>query len=367
MLIKKPKKTKISNLMDKKIICGIQQIGVGIPDVYNAWEWYRKIFGLDIPVFDDAGTAALMLPYTDNRPHERHAVLAINIQGGGGFEIWQYKSRQPQPAKFDLQIGDLGIFIGKIKSRNVSKAFLFMKSQGVKLLTDVVPDLKGNDHFYVKDNYNNIFEVVENDSWFANSKALTGGPCGAVIGVSNMEKSIDFYEKILGYDKVVYDMEGFFDDFENINGGKNSFRRVLLRHSKSRLGAFSELLGNTEIELVKVNDRTPRKIFENRLWGDLGFIHLCFDVRGIDAIKAECASFGSPFTVDTGASFDMGEAAGRFAYAEDPDGTLIEFVETNKLPILKAVGFYLNLQKRDPEKPLPNWILKLMRLTRVKD
>ena len=27
----------------------------------------------------------------------RHAVLAINIQGGGGFEIWQFTDRQPQP------------------------------------------------------------------------------------------------------------------------------------------------------------------------------------------------------------------------------------------------------------------------------
>jgi hypothetical protein len=64
---------------------------------------------------------------------------------------------------------------------------------------------------------------------------------------------------------------------------------------------------------------------------------------------------GFPFTVDSkashaGDSFDMGEAAGYFAYIEDPDGTLIEFVETHKVPILKKFGWYLDMRRRDPQQ-----------------
>ena len=33
-----------------------------------------------------------------------------------------------------------------------------------------------------------------------------------------------------------------------------------------------------------------------------------------------------------------------------PDGTLIEFVETHKVPVLKKLGWYLDLRKRDPKK-----------------
>ncbi|MFT7230618.1 MAG: hypothetical protein ACI9GO_001087, partial [Bacteroidia bacterium] len=66
-------------------------------------------------------------------------------------------------------------------------------------------------------------------------------------------------------------------------------------------------------------------------------------------------------------SFDMGEAAGHFSYIEDPDGTLIEFVETHKIAILKKVGWYLDLRKRDALKPLPRWMLKSMGLNRKKD
>jgi hypothetical protein len=62
----------------------------------------------------------------------------------------------------------------------------------------------------------------------------------------------------------------------------------------------------------------------------------------------------------------MGEAAGHFTYIEDPDGTLIEFVETRKIPIVKKWGWYLNLQKRPAEKRLPDWMLKALKFNRKK-
>jgi hypothetical protein len=109
------------------------------------------------------------------------------------------------------------------------------------------------------------------------------------------------------------------------------------------------------------------KIFENRFWGDWGFIHLCFDVQGMNALKTECESKGFPFTVDSGDTFDMGEAGGRFSYIEDPDGTWIEFVETHKVPVMKKWGWYINLKNRKPGKYLPNWMLRAMGLNKVRD
>lgn len=62
----------------------------------------------------------------------------------------------------------------------------------------------------------------------------------------------------------------------------------------------------------------------------------------------------------------MGEADGHFTYIEDPDGTLIEFVETFKIPILKKFGIYLHLEKRDDSKPLPTWVMKCLRFMKSK-
>jgi hypothetical protein len=86
-------------------------------------------------------------------------------------------------------------------------------------------------------------------------------------------------------------------------------------------------------------------------------------------LKQECEEKGFPFTVDSAKksdSFDMGEAAGHFSYIEDPDGTLIEFVETHKVPILKKLGIYVNMKKRDPRKNLPDWLVKGVRFNRFK-
>lgn len=350
--------------MNNYYIAGIQQIGIGVKNVHEAFNWYNKHFGMDIPIFEEAAEARLMLPYTGGKPHSRHAILAINLKGGGGFEIWQYTSRTPQPCAFEPKLGDLGLFVAKIKSDNVKASFDYLKNSGVQLLSELVSAPDGQAHFFLKDLYGNIFEVVEGVDWFAKGKKNTGGPAGIIIGVSDIEKSVKFYSSVLGYDKIIYDKEGEFADFKSLPGGNVNCRRVLLTHSKPRTASFAELFGSSYIELVQVNGYVPRKIFENRFWGDLGFIHLCFDIRNMQALKEACEKAGHPFTVDGGAGFEMGEAAGHFTYVEDPDGTLIEFVETKKIPILKKLGWYLDLRKRPAEKPVPKWMLKTLKFNR---
>lgn len=353
--------------MQEPIISGIQQMGVGIPDVYEAWAWYRKYFGVDIPILDAAGEAELMLPYTSGKPCSRHAVLAINLQGGGGMEIWQLKSREPVRANFEIQIGDLGIFAAKVKTRDVKKAYDFFEKEGLNLVSEIVEAPNGTAHFFLKDPYGNLFQIVPSDDWFHLNGHLMGGIYGAILGVSDIDKASDFYKKILGYDQPVYHQAGAFEDLKMLPGGQSNLKRLCITHSQERMGAFGKMLGSSELELVEVTDRSPKKIFENRDWGDQGFIHLSFDIRGMEELKKICEAAGHPFTIDSSDSFDMGEAAGHFSYIEDPDGTLIEFVETHKIPILKKFNWNLDLRKRAPEKHLPKWMLKALGFSRVKD
>ena len=99
--------------MAEKIITGIQQVGIGIPHVHDAFKWYRQNFGMDIPIFEEAAEAELMLPYTGGQPRSRHAILAVNLQGGSGFEIWQYTSRTPVGADFEPQFEQRKNIFGK--------------------------------------------------------------------------------------------------------------------------------------------------------------------------------------------------------------------------------------------------------------
>lgn len=352
----------------KALISGIQQIGIGVENVNEAFDWYRRAFGMDIPIFDDESTAELMLPYTGGKPRDRHAILALNIHGGGGFEIWQYKGRTPQSADFSVQLGDLGIFGGKIKSNNVMQKFDELSADPeVNVVSDVVEDPAGAMHFFVKDPYGNLFQIVGSNTWFKSKfRSSTGGAFGAILGSTNIDRSLELYRDVLGYDTIVYDQVGTFKDLSSLPGGGGEFRRIMLRHSKARVGSFSRLFGPSEIELVQSLDRTPKTIFQDRYWGDLGFIHLCYDIKKMDELEQICAQKGFNFTVDSANSFDMGEAAGRFSYIEDPDGTLIEFVETHRMPVVKKLGWFLDLKKRPVEKPLPDWMLKALAFNRVK-
>ena len=353
--------------MNKKIICGIQQIGIGVPDVETAWKWYRQFFGMDVPVFQDAAEAPYMTRYTGGVVQSRTATLAINLTGGGGFEVWQYTSRTPEPPSFQIQVGDLGIFCPRIKSRDVHQAFEKHRRMAEGQTLQLLEDPSGSPHYFIRDSYGNLFQVVEGKDWFTKEKKTTGGPAGCMIGVSDIEKARSLYSDILGYDSPVYDEEDSFDDFALLPGGEKKCRRVLLNHSEPRKGSFSRIFGSTSIELVQVKNRAAKQVFADRFWGDLGYIHLCFDVKHMDSLKEECEAKGFPFTADSNDAFDMGQASGRFSYIEDPDGTLIEFVETNKIPIMKNIGWYFDVGKRDPEKPLPDFLLKMLGLGRVKD
>lgn len=348
------------------LISGIQQMGIGVPDVQEIWKWYRLHFGMDIRMFEEAAEAPLMIDYTGNKVQSRTATLALSMQGGGGFEIWQYTSRNTEKPDFEIQLGDLGIFICRIKCKNVVSTFAKFKNEKLNIVGELQKDPDGKNHFFVKDPNGNIFDIVEGSGWFADTGHFCGGVAGAMLGVSDIEKSLTLYRDVLGYTKVEYDKTGKFDDLKSLPGGDKEVRRILLSAGNAGKGPFGKLLGPTKIELIQALNYSPKKIFKNRFWGDWGYIHLCFDIRNMQDLQKACEAKGFPFTVDSKNTFDMGEAGGHFSYIEDPDGTLIEFVETHKIPVIKKIGWYLNLKKRDPEKNLPNFVLKALKFNRVK-
>ena len=116
------------------LISGIQQMGIGVENVQEAWQWYIEQFGMDCRIFDDNAPAKLMLPYTGGEPRNKHAILVMNLQSGGGFEIWQHTERIPVKIKEEIRIGDLGIIACKIKARSVQESFVLFQqlNQGKK-------------------------------------------------------------------------------------------------------------------------------------------------------------------------------------------------------------------------------------------
>ncbi len=349
------------------MINGIQQIGIGVEDVQASWDWYRKHFGFDVPVFDDEAEAPLMVRYTGGKSEMRRAILAMNLNGGGGMEIWQFRNRKPTHAADPLSLKQTGILAAKVKCRDVEMGRASLVQKGVKA-SEIRKDPSGKRCFTVFDPHGNAFIVGESNEWYRANHHLFGGIEGVLVGVKNLDKSSQFYSDILEVSKEEFRAQGQQDDLQDLPDGDCAFNRARLSPAARHTGAFSEIFGNFYIDLIEVTETdTSEHRYKDRFWGDPGFIHLCFDVNQMNGIRDRAAKHGQPFTVDSGESFSMGEAAGRFAYIEDPDGTLIEMVETDKIPVAKKLGWYLTLKEKRKSKPLPRWMLALMALNRVKD
>jgi catechol 2,3-dioxygenase-like lactoylglutathione lyase family enzyme len=340
-----------------QFLSGIQQVGIGVSNAVAAMHTYKHLFGMDVLIFDDQAKANLMTQYTGGSVYNRRAILTMNLQGGGGLEIWQYLDRVPQESE-PIEAGDLGINSVILKSINIETSHQRLKSiKDIKVSAITNCEHSGN-HFWVTDGNRNTFKIIPTNDWFQKGRHDLGGVVGAVIGVADMEKSLLFYQNVLGIDIILYDFEYIENDLE--------YRKIGLSKKATGRGAFNKLLGDVTIELVQLKNKKPKKIYENRFWGDCGFIHLCFDVLDMESLKSHAEKQQHFFTVDSNNSFEMDNASGRFCYIEDPDGTLIELVETHKLPILKKIGWFLDLRKRDQEKPLPMWMIKMLALSKVK-
>ena len=349
-------------------IQGIQHLGVGVPNHSKAWEWYRKFFGLDIPLFNDEAEAPLMTIYTEGKVISKRAAMVLNIKGGCAMEIVCPSTFEASHAKEQHQLGDLGIDIGFVKAPDVEKAYKYFEENGAQLVSEVVEFPNGWKTFYVKDLNDLTFQVLPANDFYTSYNHLTGGISGCSIGVSDMEKAISFYN-LLGYDEVIFDHKNVFEDWKNLPGGSGEFRRVLLTQKNPSGGGFSKLAGKSYIQLVEdLSDRKPLKIYADRLWGDIGFVHLGFDVRNMEALGKALEKAGHGFTCDTKDVLSMGESTKvHCTYCEDPDGTLIEMIEVYKIPIIEKLGIYLNVEKRKPSQPLPDLMLKALKFTRVRD
>jgi hypothetical protein len=82
---------------------------------------YKHLFGMVILTIK---LKQIMTQYTGGSVYNRRAILTMNLQGGGGLEIWQYLDRQESQA---IETGDLGNSV-ILKSINLETSHQRLKS-----------------------------------------------------------------------------------------------------------------------------------------------------------------------------------------------------------------------------------------------
>lgn len=339
-------------------ISAIEQIGVGVSDIDIAAEFFAHL-GFRMSIFDSTSYATVMAPYTGGVPHLRRAKFVLNPYGGGGFELWQFLDRPPQQCDHIIEIGDLGINAVKLKCNNVELLHANLCHDFPHWHISPLSALPDNEPFFwLTDPFGNHFQIISGKLYKKKyfGKPQCGGVCGVIVGVNDMNKAVHFYTKALDFEVVWEEKDS---TFKLPNSCEKRVHRIILNKKSGPVGLFSEFSGHMTIELVQNLDHISQSIFNNRYWGDLGFIHICFDVASMDAQKAHALKHGYTCSVDSQNSFNMGEAKGLFVYYEDPDRTLIELVEATEISICPSIGLSINLSKRK-KKPLPRWFFSLL-------
>ncbi len=366
------------------MIHAIQQLGLGVFNKQRALAWFARILGFRTVIFSDQGEAAFMTRYTGGELCHRHAALLLNSRGGSGLEIWQHSSRKPLPQPENMSLRSTGLLIGKLRCKGLDLLVDRLRQDSepsLRIIGGINKRPTGERCCYFTV-FGTWFQLIEGGHFFAesNDASFCAGISGVAIGVSDMESSLSFYRKLLGYGHVLQDKKddewddwkGFCDLHKNNNG---CFRRVVLQREHSESGLYAKFFGVGEIELIEavqnpieelreniregLNLENASHVYAGRCWGDPGLIHLCFDVGKMKHLAIYCAQQGHPFTVDSGAApFAMGSSAsGHFAYLEDPDGSLIEFVETYRIPLFRKLGLSLRVQNKS--RALPSWLLRI--------
>ena len=358
-------------------IGGIQQVGIGLVNLPAGWKLWRTAFGFDCQILREMGPATYMRPYTGGKIEERNALLAVNLNGGGGVELWQYTSRPPVAMRTSPLPGDLGIYALKLKCRDAARAHRLLNNTAGITCSPINGEYnnKQGNSFFCRDSAGNMIHICECSLPLGFSAHPIGGVDGAIIGCSDIDKARTIYSSILGYDSVMCDSVMTYDRHSfllqtatrQFPSAGLTIRRVLLGQTGRGSTPFARLFGATNIELWQ---RMPRgasldsHIFHGRQWGDEGYIHVCFEVKNIDAIRAKLRAVGRALTVDTEDTFNMGEAGGRFAYLEDYDGTLIELVETHRLKPISSLPWTIHANRL--QHPIPKFFLRGLSFSRVK-
>ncbi|MEN9700477.1 MAG: hypothetical protein RLZZ301_1675 [Bacteroidota bacterium] len=323
--------------------------------------FYRKYFGMDIPFFDAVQDAPLMKVFTRHQVIEKRASMVMNLRGGSAMEIIRARSFEPRRQDGVFQLGDIGINALVMRSAAIAKSAHRMDNASVYL------DPQSKKRMYVQDPDQLWLCVQEDSQQFLQGIHEAGGVLGVLIGVRSMEHALHFYQQVLGFRKVLLNQTGVFEDWKDMPGGSERYHRIILSTEQAATGGFGEVIGFSQIELIQAQDRTASKIFKGRIWGDIGFVHLGFDVLGMKALEQKCLEAGFPFLCDSQSALAMGNSKVHCAYIADPDGTLIELIEVKRIPIIEKWGIYLKINPKNAHKPRSKYLLWLLRFSRIKE
>jgi len=307
------------------MISGLNHVGIGVSDLERSLPFYRKVLGFKKVVFDLTAWDPVICQVI-GRSVKTRTVLLENEIGGGAIKLVQLLPRHDHgtghragPIASDRKWGDPGHLEVAVEVSDVHRTYAEFEKADLNILLSPqhwqIPGTLDGTYFYVTDPDGTFVEVIDGAKKGAFSHHH--GVCGLnhiAIGVSNMDRSLGFYCRSLGFSSLI-DVSGTFPGEERLVGKKINLRIVMLGHPN----------GGCRVELVQVlPPNRPKPIPREKRWGDIGVMEAALEVKDMEKTVRKLTSLGVQFLSSVGT---LPETPVRYVVIADPDDNEIGLYE----------------------------------------
>ena len=300
---------------------GVHHVALGVKSLKTMTSFYRDVLEFSEVFVDFPEAEYPALHEVVRTPHPVFAAILFTQTAGGIIvELIEMVDPMPRPIRKDFRYGDIGVAKITIAVSNVES--LYSELQNKIDFCSVPKALAipgwGDYHFvYCRDPEGNFVEFLSGGKVSPRDKF--GGVLWVGISVTDLERSIPFYQKVAGFDTVfINSHEQFSGLVDDISGGKKTRVRSCVLASSKAEGM---------VELFEVMEPRGRSLPFATRWGDFGYLQVCLNGKQGDDISQIAAHFkneGMEFI--SGPQLMHDEREGAFFYMKDPDGIPVEFL-----------------------------------------
>jgi catechol 2,3-dioxygenase-like lactoylglutathione lyase family enzyme len=300
---------------------GVHHVGMGVRNLELMKAFYWKTLEFT-KVFEEFSEQRNPMPEMfRNSEHIVQGGIMLDQEAEGVIvELIQLRVPSPRPIHKEIKYGDIGINKMTIAVSDVE--VFYREYQGKVTFSSEPKSTKitdwGDYHFvYGRDPEGNLIEFVSAPK--VRVERGFGGIRWLGLSVTDLERSVAFYQEYLGFDKVVVRPHVRFSGLvDEISGNPDTqVRSCLLANSR----------GGGMLEIYEVLKPRGRSLPFDARWGDFGCMELALMCDDIHEMGKYFEQEGMEFLSRPAfVPLTEPEGEGWYVYFKDPDGFPVEVI-----------------------------------------
>lgn len=298
-------------------IGGVHHVAIGVKDLEAMESFYTGALGFQTtPQGSPAGPQEIMSGITRGVTPVFAASMLSQGEEAIVVEFVQMITPVPRPIRQDFRYGDIGANKVALAVSDVNEVYSELKGKVNFCSGPKSVDLPGfgvYNFVYCKDPEGNLIEFVSGE------KLSTGNKFDGVrwvgISVTDLDRSLAFYQKYTGFDAMFVEPHGLFSGLvDEVSGSQQT---------KVRSCILASAKGGGMVELFEISEPRGRSIPSYTIWGDFGYLQTCLLCQNVPEIAEYFEKESLEFILELQR---MPGPEITFAYVRDPDGVPLEYL-----------------------------------------